>query len=697
MRYFFLLLLLLVSCKSAVRSPDSGLHAITDGQLTLGAVPSIDEQGQDAYRLLLCRNGHMSDNNFSNPNVCRSALIDDEGKEVILLSNKVRRRTATKYRNYAIAAGTALLAAGGAYTGIKWYKMNPEAISKMARSSDGVLNSLEHQKHLEEAIVQQDKLIDNLNQSIKKSMRELESKNFTAYLKNNEIESLQEQLSQALIKADSNQIKGIIKRFSNINKELGDELQSRIYGASGHLNPELLDSLTKRVDNIDSAFTKELQALKVDSRFSFGARGAHFYQTVFTSYKTVHVDSIPDIIKNFKSFIDTDGWRNYFDDLVRQKREAAELYEAAAELHHLEDTRKAMIAIRDGEFIDVAKTQADLTARDGITKFEVPPKFLDGLDANAPFTEKFAVIKKQYKELIESGQFNDNYLKTVTSNDLVDFNKHVDASTLEDLYLQGTSINNVMRLEADRVKYYQMFNQGKSKFSRELKQVDEAIVKARELLIFRDGARSYLPDSDSAIDEIWKKLADLKTAEDSLKQDRILQLDKEISQLNIKMTENSQQITKQRDLLAEAEARQLVTKSDIESRRTTLDFAEQELGREQARARELTEQLVKAREGEFSAIDAMEQALRDQRRRYGIDTAFIGSIAGAGAIALSLNKSIWGRGEKMVGQQTWNQIFVDDQDFTEATRVDDLPSIIRKIAQMFGQQLNSKALQLADL
>ena len=687
---------MIASCKATVRTPESRLRAITDGQLTLGAVASVDQQGQSAYRLLLCRNGYVSGNDFSNPNICRSALIDNKGQEVILLSNKVRRRTAEKYSGYIAVGGTALLAGIGAYTGIKWYKMNPEFITKMAKSSDGVLKNLEEQKQLQKLIDDQNELIVKLDNSINKTMEELKVDDNLLQQQSQEVATLQEELKQSLVKADSNKIKGIIKRFSNINKDLGDELQSRIYGP-GHFNPQLLDSLTRRVDGIDSAFAKELQALKTNPHFSFGSNGANFYRTVFSSYQTAHVDSLPDIAKNFENFVGTTGWRNYFDDLVRQKREAADLYEAAAELHHLEDTKKAMLAIRDGEFVDVAKTQAELIARDGITKFEVPAKFLGGLDANAPFSEKFAVIQKQYKELIESGRFNDDYLKTLTSDEIADFNRHVDASTLEDLYLQGTSINNVMRLEADRIKYYQMFTQGKSKFSRELTQVDGAIVKAREHLIFVDGARSYIADSDSIIDDLWRKLADLKTAEGSLREDRILQISEEIYQLDGKMLENSQQINKQRTLLAEAEISESVTQTIIKNRKETLEFSIREHSNESLRLDELKRELEQAKKGEFSAIESMEQALRNERKWHGINTAIAGTVSATTILALSLNKSIWGQGEKMLGKQNWNQIFVDDQDFAEATRVDDLPSIVRKLAELFGQRLNNEALQLADM
>ena len=691
----FILLLIAISCKTAVKSPESGLRAITDGQLTLGAVASVDQQGKSAYRLLLCRNGHVADSDFSNPNICRSALIDDKGQEVVLLSNKVRRRTAEKYSGYIVAGGTALLVGLGAYSGIKWYKMNPEAIAKMAKSSDGVLKNIEQQKHFQGLIDSQNELVVKLDNSIAKTMEELKADQSLLVQQSQEVATLRQELTQSLVKADSNKINGIIKRFSNINKDLGDELQSRIYGP-GHFNPQLLDSLTKRVDGIDSAFAKELQALKTNPHFSFGANGANFYRTVFSSYQTAHIDSLPDISKNFQNFIDTTGWRNYFDDLIRQKREAAELYEAAAELHHLEDSKKAMLAIRDGEFIDVAKTQAELTARDGITKFEVPAKFLGGLDANAPFSEKFAAIQKQYKELVEGGQFNDDYFKTLTSDNIADFNKHVDASTLEDLYLRGISINNVMRLEADRIRYYQMFSQGKSKFSRELTQVDQAIVKARERLIFVDGARSYIADSDSIIDDLWRKLADLKTAEGSLREDRILSISEEIYQLDGKMIENSQQINKQRLLLTEAETIESVTQTTIKNRRETLQLSIREHANESQRLDELKTELEQAKKGEFQTIAAKEQELRKQRKWYGIDTAITGTGTAA-ILALSLNKSIWQRGEKMLGQQNWNQIFVDDQDFAEATRVDDLPSIVRKLAELFGQQLNIQALQLADM
>lgn len=75
--------------------------------------------------------------------------------------------------------------------------------------------------------------------------------------------------------------------------------------------------------------------------------------------------------------------------------------------------------------------------------------------------------------------------------------------------------------------------------------------------------------------------------------------------------------------------------------------------------------------------------------------AATGGIA-TGAYTVSLDKSIWGHGEEAVGKKYWNQIFSENQEFADATRVRDLPSILQKISLVFGKSVNDSALRLAN-
>ena len=95
-----LLLLLIVSCKPAIRQT-SDLQAITDGKLMLGTVAATTRQGDhQVYRLLVCKNNVATDDAsvFNDDNSCRPALVNQQHKEIILLPNHLRRGFAEKYK-----------------------------------------------------------------------------------------------------------------------------------------------------------------------------------------------------------------------------------------------------------------------------------------------------------------------------------------------------------------------------------------------------------------------------------------------------------------------------------------------------------------------------------------------------------------------------------------------------------------------
>ncbi len=105
MRSVFLaasLLLLFVACKPVARGPVSGLEAVTDGNLTLGMVPVEDDDGVQAYRLLVCRKSDSYPKwMLEDTNRCRHALLNETGSEIVFMHDDFERGFATKYAGYA--------------------------------------------------------------------------------------------------------------------------------------------------------------------------------------------------------------------------------------------------------------------------------------------------------------------------------------------------------------------------------------------------------------------------------------------------------------------------------------------------------------------------------------------------------------------------------------------------------------------
>ncbi len=78
--------------------------------------------------------------------------------------------------------------------------------------------------------------------------------------------------------------------------------------------------------------------------------------------------------------------------------------------------------------------------------------------------------------------------------------------------------------------------------------------------------------------------------------------------------------------------------------------------------------------------------------------ARIGGAAGAGlgaALMLAIDKSVWGYADRQVSKH-WNQIFIENDDFSDTRRVKDVQFILQALADTFDFVVSTRALQLAD-
>ena len=76
----------------------------------------------------------------------------------------------------------------------------------------------------------------------------------------------------------------------------------------------------------------------------------------------------------------------------------------------------------------------------------------------------------------------------------------------------------------------------------------------------------------------------------------------------------------------------------------------------------------------------------------------IGTAGGAGlatAIMLAIDKSIWGYADRQVSKH-WNQIFVENDDFSDTRAVRDVRRILQALADEFDFVVNERALALGD-
>ena len=95
---------------------------------------------------------------------------------------------------------------------------------------------------------------------------------------------------------------------------------------------------------------------------------------------------------------------------------------------------------------------------------------------------------------------------------------------------------------------------------------------------------------------------------------------------------------------------------------------------------------------DHSAFDKLMEESAKEREMMGRIFAATAGVGTAAAL-IALDKSIWGHGEKQLGDY-WSQIFSDKASFAYATAVEDMPAVLNKLAEVLGYRINPAALNL---
>ncbi len=686
------------ACVFKLPQPKSDLRAVTDGKLTLGVVASRDEQsGSNAYRLLLCKKGALKASHFDDSSFCRAALRDTSGAEVVLLANERRRSFAAKYGGYAAVLAGAALAAVGVRQGVKWAKVSSKKIDEVSKSAEEVTKQIKLQEDITGRITTQEKLLEDVNNSITAALSDIAKAEQQAGNVSQEVTKLQKELEQGLLlRADAKKRNGIIKRFKKINPELGERLESTIYGPRGPLNPDLLDALTKQVDEIDSVFAKKLQALKKDPNVALGKDGVDFYRGSYDFvFAEQHKQTMELFAKNMEALMKKKP-SVFVEDItnaVISRREGALMLEAATELQHLERYRFRLGSMDIGGGYPVGVYKKAIAERQKV-QFDIDTELAKklGIDPEADFPTKFAKIKEHYDALTEDDHLA--ILKPDASMD--DYSKHAAAVEIEDLYLRGIDDFNLLRRHEGMLRFHGKAGTGGLK--RELKRVEGDITSARERLLTLEATRSdytkvYAPQTE----KFWERLGSLEGLERVLRQDQITNLNVGITKLRIEMSARKVKLDEQQKVLAGLEGKHAHLKTDLQQKQSHLAAQQQSLKNSQEEIEKLRAGLAEAEKGELDAIRIKKAEMEENKKLWGRNALIAGGGAALGAtaaVALSLNESIWGHGEEAIGKKYWQQIFAADKGFANPLPVNNLPEIVRQIAQVFGKEVNQSAFDL---
>ena len=503
-----------------------------------------------------------------------------------------------------------------------------------------------------------------------------------------------------MVRAEAKKINGALKRFKLIDSKLGDELEAIIYGSSGQLNPELLEALAKRTGDIDTVFAKKLQALKTKPHVALGNDGVRFYRETYDNIFVEHHKWVMENLANGTEALLKKKPSNFMDDLstaVKSRREGALLLDNASELRHLEQLYNTLIMVKNYDHDTLAKHNKTITdhiaarsSRDFPISTELAAQL--GIDANADFYTKFSKIKERYQALSE-----DNYFAILNpSAGVADYTKHIDAVEIENLYMRGVDNFNSIKSSQDYLKLQGKADTGA--FRRTMKRLDDDITKARERLLTLEASRVETAVYAPKLEEFWERLGRLEEFESLLRQERLVQLRDEIGQLKLKMGKRQIALDKQQTLFDSLKAKHNHLDKDMLAGKKILAGHRHDLASAQAHVEDLIAQLDEARKGKFDEIQRITAELETNRaiwkKRAIYSGAGAAAAAGVAVVTHSLNDSIWGHGEKAVGKKYWQQIFASDKGFAEPMRVNNLPQILRQMAEVFGKKVNQSALDL---
>ncbi len=673
----------MVACKPLARAPVMDLHAVTDGRLTLGVVPSATNDGMEAYRLLLCKKTAVySEQAFNDPHVCRSALLDDNGQEVVFLHNELRRSFATKYSGHVAAGAGLLLAAFGIRAGVKFARHGSKQLD------DAVLGA----KKIKELAEQGDDLTRQLDMK-REQMTELiasarsarAADNATSKTAKLELSRLEEELNTAFESADDRQINEVLAKISTVDAALEKRLR-RIIGPENRVDAEFLRQLATRVDSVDKAFADNLRVLAAEGRFNLKRTGLAFYRENNNLFRG-HYEELAKKLENFPrrrivlpGIFDKGALASDLGMLARSKQETGEILQHAERLYRLEEQKRWLYKFNEGKFLTIPSSKE----AEKIAKLELAAKnrrLLDGVQEyhgladDATFSAKFSKIEELYKKLT-----------------IVDFTRSFSeikrATAIEKAYFDNLPHFQNIELRKENLKLRRSMNEGSSSFDAHLTKLDREISAARKALFEAEAARKYSAQQIHNLQEketFWRRMTSInKThAMSRLKKERINALRAEIDAFDQKVTRQEKEIRSRRENISNIEN----TMSTASQR---FDEAKQAMSSHRDEMKALKEALNNVEQGRSEEAARITADFMRTKKRLGLST--LSSGVGVGA-AIALNQAVWSQGEKQLGS-LWNQIFNTSGEFADATPVNDLPTIVRSLAEIFGHRVNSAALSM---
>lgn len=678
------------SCKSMMRTPRTTLHAVSDGRLTLGVVPSKGSDGSQAYRLLVCKKvGNFQPHMFNDNRLCRAGLVNDKGQEVVLLHNQLRRSFATKYQHYIVGGVGAVLLALGITAGVKFFPKSSKYVDNLADSAD--VARAEQVAKLRAAFTDTD---DEELRKVLLRFEELQTKQATT---TTNIKALQKEMQRAVQSADPARVNEVIARVRQVDKNLGDELQSRLL-TNSHIDVDSIERIAREAEVTDIIYAQRLRALQQGAPLEIGDNGLQFYKGQYEFQKVGGTFANPEG-DTLKTVIDrslAEGRVHEVNDfglsIMRTTSVHGQSYRDALELRYLERRKQQIFDVLDGKTVDESALQAEIDTK---------------------FMSSFVKIEKKYKAV----KMHDDSFWQNASYDKVFFKKFSDELGIEYDYFDGVEKYHDMLLKRELLNLHSGMQAGKVDLVDELRSIDAELGQAVVKLIATDnnGMRVAKANIDNIInaaqipqeekdviinfaknlkgvdneEEFWKNISILNQNAAEATPENITALRNEvIDRLKQKVTLIEEEIVRINDKKISTGDLSPQKQQELNNYLSELENLKKE---EQEIFAKYGEVIDAAAQKNPEKVEQLRQEMQNKKFSLGGLASLGGIVVGAGTVVAGIDESIWGYGEEQLNDY-WNQIFNDTGSFDDAVHVQDLEGVLRKLADTFRQQVNTSAL-----
>ncbi len=454
-------------------------------------------------------------------------------------------------------------------------------------------------------------------------------------------------------------------RIEGIDADLGKSLKAKLADSS-FMDADLLENLAKRVEETDAIFASNMRVAATRYNKEIGQSGLYHFGYLYRDAAKM------------------------FDNNVRKMLVRVAEGDPSLTVNELTNTQKVAIAMRVRKadtFYQVAQ----------LRQYEMEKELLTELSAGKPtiaevkkslqkLTDEVPIDAEDYlaraDNLMDSSDYFVPGLAGVDPNASKRFLKSIEAE--ESLLGQPLpTVEKIHKIAAYKEAIRKYETDG-FKLESALSEIDGRI-SGRHVELYDRVAYTVIPPvipHDILVDykeiRFWHKITSTIELRSEARKSRIASLKRDIGAFEADLRVKTAKFD------AANEAARVSRDRDAQLEKLLTE-------RQSNVVQRLREGAQATVDGNTARVQELRQVAGAERQAWGLS----GLAAGLGATAVfaSLDKSIWGYGEKQLGKH-WSQIFNDKASFADAVSVTNLPAVLNKLADVLGHKVNTAALKL---